>query len=210
MSSPPHLSRSQGHVGHQSRDSRRQGPSPWSLGRRVLPLHRHRAHGVSKPRRSLRHASHPAHAHRALRRDAGADGSRFQCEHARHARVRPRRRFFLEQHRPASRHSHQPRSALDPDGAARLRTQPHGICDSAYPTGPVHGLCLHPHPCLSRRALQRTGFGLGLRRLHHRQRCEQPDRTADLGWRRRSFRARRQFLFPARCSSISPWRRPRR
>ena len=90
---------------------------------------------------------------------------------------------------------HQPRSALDPDGAARLRTKPHRLCDSAHPARPVHGLGLHPHPCLSRRALQRAGFGLGLCRLHHRQRCEQSDRTADLGRRRRSFRARRQFLF---------------
>ena len=84
---------------------------------------------------------------------------------------------------------------VDPDGAARLRTKPHRVCDSAHPAGPVHGLGLHPHPRLSRRALQRAGFGLGLRRLHHRQCGEQSDRSADLGRRRRSFRARRQFLF---------------
>ena len=41
----------------------------------------------------------------------GQMGLRFQCEHLRHARLRPRRRLFLEQHRPAPRHPDQPRPA---------------------------------------------------------------------------------------------------
>ena len=42
---------------------------------------------------------------------------------------------------------------VDPDDPPRLRAQSHRLCRLARDAGPVHGLCLYPHPCLSRRAL---------------------------------------------------------
>ena len=89
----------------------------------------------------------------------------------------------------------QPLRARHPDRAARGRAGSHHLHDPAHRAGALHGVGLHADARLSRRGVQRDGRRRRIRGLHHRQCREQPDRPADLGGRRRSSRACRQFLF---------------
>ena len=98
-------------------------------------------------------------------------------------------------HRPAARHSGQPLRARHSDRAARGRAGPDHLHDPARRPGALHGLGLHADARLSRRGMQRDGRRRRVRRLHHRQCREQPDRPAGLRRRRRPSRARGQFLF---------------
>ena len=88
------------------------------------------------------------------------------------------RRLFQPPHRPAPRHPGEPRAARDPDRAPRLGAGPCDLHAAAGRARAVHGLGLHAHPRLSRRALQRHGRGRRLRGLHRRQRREQSLRPA--------------------------------
>ena len=172
------------------------------LRRRAPSLLRHRAHGLPHRRRPVRDASHPSLAHPPLRRHAGRHGLRRQCQHHGHGGGRASRSAIS-----AARSTGGWASSISlvvlaiPTALLAHCAGPHGLHPSARGAGAVHGGRLHAHAGLSRRALQRRRFGERLCRLHHRQRREQSDRAADLGGRRRPFRARRQFLFLRRAQS---------
>ncbi len=106
-----------------------------------------------------------------------------------------RSRFFSRRIDRRAGNSGQPVRAGDSDRAAGRRAGPHDLHHPAHRPGALHGVGLHADARLSRRGMQRDGRGRRVRGLHHRQCRQQPDRPADLGRRRRSSRACRQFLF---------------
>ena len=75
-------------------------------------------------------------------------------------------------HQPASqspsRHLGQPGPACRADVVAGRRAGPRHLHRAAHRAGRLHGDGLHPHAGVSRRALQRGGYGRRARRLHHR------------------------------------------
>ena len=127
-----------------------------------------------------------------LRRDAGRDGPCRQRQHLRHGGRRPRGRLFQPPDRPAPRHPGEPRAARGSDRAARRRRRTLPISRCCGSRRALHGLGLHAHARLSRRALQRRRRRRRLCRLHHRQRREQSLRPAVRRGPRRPSRARRR------------------
>ena len=176
------------------RRSSRRSRATCALGRRPPPLHRHRAYRLPHRGRPVRHPGHPPVAHQALRRHPAAMGFAVNASTMGMAvsglavgyfsRAIDRRKGILL----------SLARARDPDHSARSCARPHHLHPAARGAGALHGCRLHPHACLSRRALQRGRLGERVCRLHHRQRRQQSDRAADLGGRRRPFRSRRQFL----------------
>ncbi len=154
-----------------------------------------RADRVPDRGRPVRHPGHPAVARPRLRRGAGRDGLRGQCQHDRHGGSRAGRgASSAARIDRRTRHRREPGAAGDPDHPAGVRARSRHLHRPAGRAGPLHVGGVHADAGLSRRALQRRRCRRRPRRLRHRQRRQQPVRPPAVGRRRRPSRPRRQLL----------------